>query len=80
MIACVWQVWLAFSGLLSIGLAIVFTYGLGFATGIMFGPIHQILPFMLLGKARALPVAVPSLCISRSDFQNEHEHIYNQIL
>ncbi|XP_052775684.1 patched domain-containing protein 3-like isoform X1 [Mya arenaria] len=43
------KIWLAFSGLLSIGLAIIFTYGIGFATGIMFGPIHQILPFMLLG-------------------------------
>ncbi|KAH3850299.1 hypothetical protein DPMN_092707 [Dreissena polymorpha] len=30
-------------------MAIVFTYGVGFATGIMFGPIHQITPFMLLG-------------------------------
>ncbi|KAH3850235.1 hypothetical protein DPMN_092642 [Dreissena polymorpha] len=40
---------LAIAGLLSIGMAIVFTYGIGFATGIMFGPIHQITPFMLLG-------------------------------
>ncbi|XP_052274727.1 patched domain-containing protein 3-like isoform X2 [Dreissena polymorpha] len=48
--SCIEQkVFLAIAGLLSIGMAIVFTYGVGFATGIMFGPIHQITPFMLLG-------------------------------
>lgn len=44
------QVFLALAGLLSIAMAIIFTYGVGFGTGIMFGPIHQITPFMLLGK------------------------------
>jgi hypothetical protein len=43
------QIFLAMSGLLSIGMAIIFTYGVGLGTGIMFGPIHQITPFMLLG-------------------------------
>jgi len=42
-------VFLALAGLLSIAMAIVFTYGVGLGTGIMFGPIHQITPFMLLG-------------------------------
>lgn len=43
------KVYLALCGILSIGMAIIFTYGVGFGTGIMFGPIHQITPFMLLG-------------------------------
>ncbi|XP_045159868.2 patched domain-containing protein 3-like isoform X1 [Mercenaria mercenaria] len=43
------KIFLAMSGLLSIGMAIIFTYGVGLGTGIMFGPIHQITPFMLLG-------------------------------
>ncbi|KAL4236282.1 Patched domain-containing protein 3 [Mactra antiquata] len=43
------KIFLAAGGLLSIGMAIIFTYGVGLGTGIMFGPIHQITPFMLLG-------------------------------
>ena len=44
------QILLAFCGLSSTALAFLFTLGLGFVTGIMYGVIHQILPFMLLGK------------------------------
>lgn len=53
------QIFLAMSGLLSIGMAIIFTYGVGLGTGIMFGPIHQITPFMLLGKFGISDISIP---------------------
>lgn len=43
------QLGLALAGLASIGLSILFSYGLSSGLGIFFGPLHQILPFLLLG-------------------------------
>jgi predicted RND superfamily exporter protein len=43
------KVGLAFAGLASIGLSIPFAYGLTAGLGMFYGPINQILPFLLLG-------------------------------
>lgn len=42
--------WLAGLALLGIGLAIGATYGIGSALGYAFGPVHQLLPLLLLGR------------------------------
>ena len=44
------QVWLAFAGVLCIGLAIGITYGLSSAFQLFVSPVHSVLPFLLLGK------------------------------
>ena len=44
------QVYLALVGVFGIGLAILVSYGLASAIGMFYGPIHPILPFLLLGK------------------------------
>ena len=45
------QVYLALVGVFGIGLAILVSYGLASAIGMFYGPIHPILPFLLLGKS-----------------------------
>lgn len=44
------QVYLALVGVFGIGLAILVSYGLASAIGQFYGPIHPILPFLLLGN------------------------------
>lgn len=44
------QAWLALLGVLCIGLAIGVSFGLSSAFGASYGPVHPLLPFLLLGK------------------------------
>lgn len=44
------QVYLALVGVFGIGLASLVSYGLASAMGMFYGPIHPILPFLLLGN------------------------------
>ncbi|XP_060064761.1 patched domain-containing protein 3-like [Ylistrum balloti] len=41
--------YLSIAGLLSVGLAIGFAYGLAISCGILYGPVHALMPFLLLG-------------------------------
>ncbi|XP_052280398.1 protein patched homolog 3-like isoform X3 [Dreissena polymorpha] len=43
------KLYVSLAGIFSIGLAIVFSYGLAMAFGFLFGPIHNLMPFLLLG-------------------------------
>ena len=43
------QVWLSVSGIISTGLAIGVSFGLCSAFGFFYGPVHSVLPFLLLG-------------------------------
>merc|ERR1719343_862044 len=43
------RVGLGFTGLLSVGLAIASTFGISSAFGLFYGPVHQVLPLLLLG-------------------------------
>lgn len=40
---------LALAGLASIGMTVGFTYGICSAVGLFYGPMHNIIPFLLLG-------------------------------
>ena len=44
------QVWLALFGVLSVGLSIRVSVGIASAFGFSYGPLHTLLPFLLLGK------------------------------
>lgn len=44
------QVYLALIGVFGIGLSSLVSYGLASAVGMAYGPIHPMLPFLLLGK------------------------------
>ncbi|XP_033738754.1 patched domain-containing protein 3-like isoform X3 [Pecten maximus] len=41
--------YLSIAGLLSVGLAIGFAYGLAITCGVLYGPVHALMPFLLLG-------------------------------
>ncbi|XP_021370704.1 patched domain-containing protein 3-like isoform X1 [Mizuhopecten yessoensis] len=41
--------YLSMAGLLSVGLAIAFAYGLAISCGVLYGPVHALMPFLLLG-------------------------------
>lgn len=43
------KLYISLCGILSIGLAILFCYGLAMAFGFIYGPIHALMPFLLLG-------------------------------
>ncbi|XP_060591012.1 patched domain-containing protein 3-like [Ruditapes philippinarum] len=43
------KLYVSLSGILTIGLAILFCYGLAMAFGFIYGPIHSLMPFLLLG-------------------------------
>lgn len=43
------KVWLAITGVLCVGLAVGVSYGLCAAAGVKYGPVHSVLPFLLLG-------------------------------
>jgi len=43
------KAWLAVIGVLCIGLAILVSFGLSSAFGFFYGPVHSILPFLMLG-------------------------------
>lgn len=49
-----WQVWLALSGILSTAMAIGMSFGLCSAFGLLYGPIHSSLPFLLIGEILCL--------------------------
>jgi len=44
------QLYLSLSGIMTIGLSLLFCYGIAMACGVLYGPIHNIMPFLLLGK------------------------------
>ena len=44
------QLYISLAGILSIGLAILFSYGIAMYFGFIYGPIHALMPFLLLGK------------------------------
>ncbi|XP_065069855.1 patched domain-containing protein 3-like isoform X2 [Rhopilema esculentum] len=43
------KAWLALIGVLCVGLAILVSFGLSSAFGFFYGPVHSILPFLILG-------------------------------
>ena len=43
------KAWLAVIGVLCVGLAILVAFGLSSAFGFFYGPVHSILPFLMLG-------------------------------
>ncbi len=43
------RIFLGFFGLINAGLALAVTFGLGSAFGMFFGPVHQILPLLVIG-------------------------------
>eukprot|EP00794_Sanderia_malayensis_P008208 gene8208-9088_t len=43
------KVWLAVIGVLCVGLSILVSFGLSSAFGFFYGPVHSILPFLILG-------------------------------
>ncbi|KAL3868797.1 hypothetical protein ACJMK2_041557 [Sinanodonta woodiana] len=43
------KLYVSLAGILSIGLAIVFAYGIAMLFGVMYGPVHALMPFLLLG-------------------------------
>ena len=47
-----WQFYVSLAGILSIGLAILFSYGIALGFGLIYGPIHALMPFLLLGKSQ----------------------------
>ena len=44
------QLYISLAGILCIGLAILFSYGIAMYAGFIYGPIHALMPFLLLGK------------------------------
>jgi len=44
------QVWLAAVGIMMVGLSIAVSMGLCAAAGVIYGPVHSILPFLMLGR------------------------------
>ena len=46
------QAWLAFAGIVSVGLSIGVSIALCSAFGLFYGPAHAALPFLLLGTPR----------------------------
>jgi Niemann-Pick C1 protein len=44
-----YQAFLSLTGIASVAMAIVVSYGLCSAFGVFYGPVHSILPFLLLG-------------------------------
>ena len=45
------KIWLSFAGVISTGLGIVVSLGLCSAFGLFYGPVHSVLPFLLLGAS-----------------------------
>ncbi|XP_052073825.1 NPC1-like intracellular cholesterol transporter 1 isoform X1 [Mytilus californianus] len=43
------KLYLSLAGLLVVGLSIMFAYGLAMACGVIYGPVHALMPFLLLG-------------------------------
>ena len=43
------QIWLAIVGIMMVGLAFGVSMGLCAACGVIYGPVHSILPFLMLG-------------------------------
>ncbi|KAJ8305936.1 hypothetical protein KUTeg_016481 [Tegillarca granosa] len=43
------KVFLSLAGILCVGLSIAFAYGFAIACGVLYGPVHALMPFMLLG-------------------------------
>ena len=62
------QVYLALVGVFGIGLASLVSYGFASAIGMFYGPIHPILPFLLLGKPHYTPTVQEENCHSNSSF------------
>ncbi|KAK3599821.1 hypothetical protein CHS0354_022387 [Potamilus streckersoni] len=43
------KLYVSIAGILTIGLAILFAYGIAMVFGVMYGPVHALMPFLLLG-------------------------------
>lgn len=43
------KLYLSLAGLLVVGLSIMFAYGLAMICGVIYGPVHALMPFLLLG-------------------------------
>jgi hypothetical protein len=43
------RLWLSFAGIISTGLGILVSFGLCSAFGLFYGPVHSVLPFLLIG-------------------------------
>ena len=43
------KIGMAFTGILCVGMSVLFSYGLSSLLGFFFGPVHNVLPFLLLG-------------------------------
>lgn len=57
------QLLLSLAGLLSVGMSIGFAYGLATTFGVIYGPVHAIMPFLLLGKRTHIHVLwLTSIC------------------
>ena len=44
------QIYVSLAGLLSVGMAILFAYGIATVFDVIYGPIQSIMPFLLLGE------------------------------
>jgi predicted RND superfamily exporter protein len=42
------------AGLFVVGLSIVFAYGLAMFCGVIYGPVHALMPFLLLGNSHII--------------------------
>ena len=60
------QVGLSLAGVIVIGMSIGFSFGLSSAAGWEYGPLHSILPFLLLGEFFFLNSVVEEMLLKRS--------------
>jgi hypothetical protein len=50
----IFQLYVSLAGLFVVGLSIVFAYGLAMFCGVIYGPVHALMPFLLLGNSHKL--------------------------
>ncbi|XP_062500022.1 patched domain-containing protein 3-like [Corticium candelabrum] len=66
------KIWLSFAGVISTGLGIVVSLGLCSAFGLFYGPVHSVLPFLLLG------VGVDDMFVILSSWENLDEKTHKE--
>ncbi|XP_013382604.1 protein patched homolog 1 [Lingula anatina] len=62
------RIWLALGCVLAVGMSIIMSFGLSSAFGVAYGPVHSVLPFLLLG------IGVDDAFVIIQSWNNLHPH------
>ena len=72
------RLWLSVAGIISTGLGMLVSFGLCSAFGLFYGPVHSVLPFLLIGELHVILVTVHDRWQgSQSDIDNLIDRLTN---